>query len=895
MSRKHNFDTDDADKQKQEISAKRETYFERISNFQALKNGLIKKYVENALDLRDRQQKSIFKITDTPQGDYTYSSGYFNACTAFGKTYLLMAMAEGYHAEEPDKKIVILEETTDVLEQIAEDLTEKSSFGLNDIGVYYKEEKTPQAPIVVCTYTSMKKMVGEVGKENIGLVLCDEAHHGLSKERQNFIRQTFAGACLYGFTGTPEYNAAKTCRDLFETEIDSIDIKEGVDSGLLCSVKNGLMISKIPMDLTGIKDNTGDYDDKKLMEAISKLSHKKGIRESLAEYYITGYDEDIGILKGKTTLINVPNKEEADKLAEVFNEKAGSTIARAYHEETGKEPLIGFNKGEFPVLIQVRRLSEGYNNPKIELCINYPTASQVREAQCSGRALRRDSENPNKMALVIDIAFKKENGGDVYDQIARNGQVLFKDIAQDVCFLSPIRLKMHQHRRELTYQSENKQKIGDDMLFDVVTSYEELYTLTSKNKEFTEQSFVPHRQNNDICADEFRYKCDVYRSDGSKVSRLDRKKLFLELMNNENLLNAGIMAKRRDYAGKKREFIIGDKLAELQKMTGLRIVLRSKDTLPEQMLDTDIGSLAFRVKYHLYRSDGTEIGSNNKVKIFGELTKNQELIDAGIVVYKRANNDKLYPCIPAEKIAEFQQKTGYILTAKEDNSKIQYRDKNDIGNFDFINKNHVYHPNGHELTEIEKSALFDELVQNQELINAGIIADRKSFGGKIYPFILKDKLTALQEMTGYHISKTSLIAERQANDICYDDFRQKFFAYREDGTSLSIKEKEQFFHDKKLADAGFIAIRKDSIGRRHPYIIGDKLDELKEHTGYTIKSAKTVYFELEAQAAATLIPEERNKYLTQARKLFEKLNPQIKKQQICPQCLLKIKSTQNSL
>ena len=98
-----------------------------------------------------------------------------------------------------------------------------------------------------------------------------------------------------------------------------------------------------------------------------------------------------------------------------------------------------------------------------------------------------------------------------------------------------------------------------------------------------------------------------------------------------------------------------------------------------------------------------------------------------------------------------------------------------------------------------------------------------------------------------------------------------------------------------MADAGFIAIRKDSIGRRHPYIIGDKLDELRKHTGYTIKSAKTVYFELEAQAAATSIPEERHKYLTQARKLFEKLNPQIKKQQICPQCLQKIKSTQNSL
>ena len=894
MSAEHNFDTDAANLQKQEISVKREAYFERIRNFKALKNGLIKKYVDDALDLRDRQQESIFKITDAPQGDYTYSSGYFNACTAFGKTYLLLAMAEGYRVEEQDKKIVILEETADVLEQVAEDFADKSSFDVKDIGVFYQEEKTPEAPIIICTYTSMNKMVKAVGKENIGLVLCDEAHHSLSKKRQDFIRNTFDSACLYGFTGTPEYNAAKTCRDLFETEIDSVDIKEGVNKGLLCSVKNGLMVSRIPMDLTGIKDNSGDYNDKKLLEAINKISHRKGIRESLAEYYLNGNDEDIGDLKGKITLINVPNKEEADKLAQVFNEKAGTTIAKAYHEETGKEPLLGFNKGEFPVLVQVRRLSEGYNNPKIELCINYPTASQVREAQCSGRALRRDSENPNKMALVVDIVFKKEDGGDVYDQIARNGQVLFKDVAEDVCFFSPIRLRMHQHRHNNAAKQSKDKKISDDMLFDIVTSYEELYTLASQNKEFIKQNFVPYRKDDDIGSDEFRFRCDVYQADGMKVSRLKRKKLFMELMNNEELRNAGVIAKRRDFAGKKREFIIGDKFAELQQKTGLRVVIRSENTLPAQKQKTDIGSFDFRVNYRLYQADGTEIGSENKVKIFSELTKNKELIDAGIVVYKRVNNDKLYPCIPADKVAEFKQKTGYILVAKEDTAHILRRDKNDIGNFDFINRRHVYNANGKELTEIEKDALFDKLVQNQDLINAGIIADRKSFGGKIYPFILKDKVTELQEMTGYAVTKISRIAERQANDICYDDFRQKYFVYNGKGDALSIKEKEQLFHSSELADTGFVEVRKDTIGRRHPYIIGAKLEELKEQLGYTVKSVKSVYYELEDKAAATAVPEERNKYLTQARKLLEKLNPSIKKQQICPQCLQKIKERQNS-
>ena len=418
------------------IEANKEAYQERIQNFIHLKDGLIRKYVANKLDLEDRQQESIFKITDTQQDDYSFSSGYFHACTGFGKTYMMLALAEGYMAENTSKKIVIFEESTKVLEQVKQDFVTKSSFDDDAVGVFYGKEKTIEAPIIVCTYASMEKMIELVGKENIGLVLCDEAHHILSENRQR-VAHTLNGACLYGFTATPDFDEYRNCAQVFGEEIDSVSLRQGVQEGLLCSVKNGLLISKIPVDLTDCKSTTGDYDDEKLMAAIEKASHKKGIRESLAQYWLNGEDEYLGKICGKTTLINVPNQKEADRLAEVFNTTAGQTIAKAYHTNSGDEPLVEFNEGKFPILIQVNRLSEGYNNPKIELVINYPTASFVREAQCSGRALRTDKDNPNKMALVLDIVFKKDDGVDVYEQIAKNGQVLFKDVAGDVCVLSP--------------------------------------------------------------------------------------------------------------------------------------------------------------------------------------------------------------------------------------------------------------------------------------------------------------------------------------------------------------------------------------------------------------------------------------------------------------------------
>lgn len=871
-----------------QIEENKNAYRERVKNFEILKNGLIKKYVSESLDLKNRQEDSVLRIADAPQGDYTFSSGYFNACTAFGKTYLMMAMAEGYRAEEKNKKIIILEENTDVLAQVAEDFAIRTSFNIDDIGVFYKDEKTPEAPIVVCTYFSMEKMMKVINKENVGLVLCDEAHHGLSDKRKEFIRNTFGGACLYGFTGTPEYNANKTCEELFETEIDRVDIREGVNKGLLCSMKNGLMISRIPVDLTGIKTSSGDYDDKKLMEAIDKASHKKGIRESLVKYYLYGKDDDIGEIKGKTTLVNVPNKEEADKLVRLFNEKAGTTIAKAYHEVSNKETLQEFNRGEFPVLVQVRRLSEGYNNPKIDICINYPTASQVREAQCSGRALRCDTERPDKMALILDIVFKKEEGVDVYEQIARNGQVLFKDIAEDVCILSPYHQKQLKNHQKSADKAKDKPQIDEDMLLDIVTDYEDLFTLAVAHDEHMENAFVAQKKENDISLEDFKINYDVYRADGTKIPRKAKKEAFKELAQNEKLIDLGVIGLRKSYSGRESICIIGDKLAELQQETGWVIFKREKIPAHLQKQDTDIGSYDFRVKYDVYLADGQKVKGEKKIKLFKKLAQMPKLIEQGIVVRKLVSNEKLYPFIPADKLAALQREVGYILRPKDDNSGVDKKKANDVGCTEFIYKYHVYQAGNKQVAQGKRKNLFDKIVGNPELMSEGIVANRMIDGGRVFPFIVGSKLKELTQYTGIVISKNSLVAERKDNDICPEDFRNKYHVFRADGSILPRTEKDLMYQQQELKDLGFVEMRQDTVGRQHAYIVGDRLEELQKHTKLVIKTDKEMYYDLETQAAKAQTSDERNKYLMQARRILEKTRPQLKSLKICPQCLQKV-------
>lgn len=73
------------------IEAQKAAYRERCRNFDALKEGLMNKCIAEELDLEDRQLESVLKLVETDEDNYSLSHGYFHACTAFGKTYLMMA------------------------------------------------------------------------------------------------------------------------------------------------------------------------------------------------------------------------------------------------------------------------------------------------------------------------------------------------------------------------------------------------------------------------------------------------------------------------------------------------------------------------------------------------------------------------------------------------------------------------------------------------------------------------------------------------------------------------------------------------------------------------------------------------------------------------------------
>ena len=955
---------------------------ERQESFRALKEGIIKKFVANELDLEDRQEQSILKLVDKNSAeDASLSHGYFHACTAFGKTYLMMAMAEGYRAEAPHKKIIILEENTKVLEQVKQDFIDKTGFSVSEIGAFYGKEKTADTPIVVGTYASMEKMINAVGKENIGLVLCDEAHHILSENRRR-VAQVFNSSCLYGFTATPEYDKDKDCADVFGKVIDSVTLREGVEKGLLCSFKNGLFVSKIPVDLTDAINNSGDYDGEKLAE-ILKQSHLHGIREELADYYLTSSDPIIGQIKGKPTIINVPNQHEADELATVFNQKAGYNIAQAYHTNSGESPLQEFNSGKFPVLIQVNRVTEGYSNKKVEVCINYPTASKVKAAQRGGRALRQDKENPDKVALIMDIAFKRNNNKSTLEEIRENGQVLFMDIAEDVAIISsnmrPKIAEINKSRHKNTNQ--DKDEVDTTHLFDVVVDMEDLYDMNF-TKLIHEEENMPQRNklDTDLISSVFQHQW-LLKQNGKSLSDDEKSNLWKQIIQAKLELFTYVQA------GKTRQaYVISQEQqsAFKQYLQEQGYDVTSPDekyqSVERNKLDTDLGNTVFRDQWSL-KQNGKSLSRDEKNNLWKQIQTKLKLftyVQAGtqqayvisqeqqsafkqylqeqgydvttpdekvkiVIQRKKLDTDlissvfqsqwllkkngkslsikeksnlwkQIYQAKPElftqiqaganqayvisqeqqQAFKQYLQEQGYDVTTPDEKYQSIERDKldTDLVNYEFQNQ-WILQQNGKSLSKDEKSNLWKQIIQTELKLFTYVQAGKTR---QAY-VISKEKQNAfkqyLQEQ-GYDVIPPDEKYQRVERDKLDTDLINTVFrnqwSLKKNGKSLSGKEKSNLW--EQITQTELKLFTYVQSGQHQAYAISkEKQNAFKQYLqeqGYEVTTPYDKLHEAQEQATQAKTPEERKKYLAEAKKIFESLNPKITKDKTCEICLNKI-------
>ena len=449
----------------------------KLAKAQTLQDALLE-ILESDTVLRDKQREAFAKMSEKELIEI--SDGYFRLPTAFGKTVMFSLMARAFLDKSTKKsKIIILVprltlvwQTLDKLQQFADKIG----------SVYIGSEKDTSADIIVSTYHSADKLISELRakKQDIGLIIADEAHHALGEQKAQTIQAISENTPVVGFTATPTFSEEHALGDLLTNELYTLSIEDCVKDGILCPVKNVLYRPSINYDILDAPLKPGQGSDYDYQEMGKKVKLQTLIDE-ISQLYGTYGDGDRKFRQMRA-IINCPTVEIADKQAEKLNELYGRDIAISVHSDQRdfKKRVDAFLAKKFRVVCQVNTLTEGLDDPSVELCINYPSHSPVKIEQTGGRVLRQDGNNPNKFAYVLDTIFRASEDEPLEISLRRAfvaGQVLYRDVAGEFVVKPE-----EQVKQPAKPSKESNSKPKDH--FDVVTDDTLLKRLNPRYKEW---------------------------------------------------------------------------------------------------------------------------------------------------------------------------------------------------------------------------------------------------------------------------------------------------------------------------------------------------------------------------------------------------------------------------
>ncbi|GHU00849.1 hypothetical protein FACS1894186_2370 [Alphaproteobacteria bacterium] len=465
----------------------------RPENLQLIRLNLMKNLCFGSYDTYERQTEAIGALAVSD--DDAYARGLFDLPTGSGKTHIKMELAKAYLRDNPGGRVIILDESQTQLEQMVGEF--RKQFGDDTVGSYYTRQKDTDKPITVSTYSSLGSLNQALGSaaQDVGLLLLDEAHHALTKQREALIEK-FGNACHYAFTGSEKYSDDKRLSDHYAV-IDKLSIREAIQRGLNCPFKNILLTARVAVDLSGAKSEAA-YQE--MLE--QALTDKRLLGKAIVDFYKNFQDPDTGERSaGRLALVNCHSVAQAEALVQAFNDAFGYEIAKGVHNGQS-DKINDAIKAEFQeaglnladperklrVVCQIKMMSEGYDNPPLALVFNYPTTSEVRETQGSGRAMRVDPNNAGKTAWIVDTVVPHPDYADNSILGAlKNNQVLYAHIAGDPVISRGERDETaeREKRQETSGRTRSPPAFGPDLLnyFTVQAETEKLLEIFREAEE----------------------------------------------------------------------------------------------------------------------------------------------------------------------------------------------------------------------------------------------------------------------------------------------------------------------------------------------------------------------------------------------------------------------------
>lgn len=310
--------------------------------------------------------------------------GYVKLPTGAGKTVIFSEFIEALKLKTlivvPKKFLV--KQTEEKLEEFATDL---------DVGKIYSLANTVGKDVTIITYQSLIKRIqdGSLDPREYPCLILDEVHESLSQKRMEAVRK-FSNSIKIGFSATP----TEHIRQLLETEIHSLGVKEASEEGVICPFS--VILVETSVDMSGIKiKSNGEFNEVDLEHAVNIESRNNAAVDIYKNMFF-----------GRSAIAYCAGVRHAEKIAEDFrNNDISAAVISGKTKKAELEILLQqFKRGEISVLCNSDILIAGFDEKKASVCFNLrPTMSPIVAEQRGGRVLRLNPEDEDKHAVIVDF------------------------------------------------------------------------------------------------------------------------------------------------------------------------------------------------------------------------------------------------------------------------------------------------------------------------------------------------------------------------------------------------------------------------------------------------------------------------------------------------------------
>lgn len=291
--------------------------------------------------------------------------------TGLGKTVLFSTIAQQH-----DGSVLVIAHRKTLLEQARATLREITG---EDVGLEQGSNRTCGQRIVVASKDSLHldRIERDFPRDRFSLIIVDEAHRSVSASYTH-IFDRFSAAKIIGVTATPNRADEKALGAVFESVSYVYEIADGIADGWLVPLRMR-RIHLAQVDLKKISTVAGDLNQGELDEEMQRGN--EGVASETLEH-----------AKGLRTIVFTTTVENAAILAKTFNKLqpgCAQYISGDMDELTKASVIKSHKSGRFQVLVNVDVLTEGYDDPGVQVvAMAKPTKSQSRYAQSIGRGTR---------------------------------------------------------------------------------------------------------------------------------------------------------------------------------------------------------------------------------------------------------------------------------------------------------------------------------------------------------------------------------------------------------------------------------------------------------------------------------------------------------------------------